>query len=294
MHSSLPRAFTRIATRLAIRRVVGLCLIVLACFALPGIGRAAGSPGLIDQSQETQTDLNSTPLVGTQIGGQTFTAGRTGLLDQVDLLFSRYGSPGTLTVEIRAVAGGLPSASVLASVVVPLSTLAADPYAFTWLSVRVAPGVQVVAGSQYAIVGRAEGAIFPTDFPVWADASGDPYLAGTALTSVDGGVVWFPASGADFAFRTYVSVPDAAQQITALINLVLTTNAGHGIVSSLHAKLAAIQQAMAEANVDHRADPARKLMAFINEVAAQSGKALSAEQASHLINEAQSLLALIG
>jgi hypothetical protein len=169
----------------------------------------ASAAGTIDQSQESQTDLNGVPLVGSQVAAQTFTAGRSGGLDQVDLLLTRYGTPGDIIVEIRGVASGIPTNQVLASGTISDAALDTDPYTYEWTPVMLNAPALVEAGGQYAIVAiDGGGANFPSDYFVWADTSYDAYGSGMVLTTVDGGVTWFPAPLADMAFKTYVtSVP---------------------------------------------------------------------------------------
>jgi hypothetical protein len=96
------------------------------------------------------------------------------------------------------------------------------------------------------------------------------------------------------AFRVVGHVPAATEQITALANLMLATGAKQGIVNSLYAKLKAVQRALTAANAGNRADAMNILGAFINDVNAQSGKALTADQASQLIGVAQRIQAVLG
>ena len=91
-----------------------------------------------------------------------------------------------------------------------------------------------------------------------------------------------------------VYVRGAAAQTAALMDLVVATGAKQGVVNSLNAKLAAVQLAVAADNADKRADAAKQLQAFTNEVEAQSGKALSADQASQLIAAAQQIEVVLG
>src|SRR3954469_10699638 len=78
----------------------------------------------LDQSQTVQTlpaAFNSAFSLF-----QTFTAGLTGGLDQVDLPLARLGAVGAGTVTISIVtvgAGGVPSGTVLASTTVPAASL---------------------------------------------------------------------------------------------------------------------------------------------------------------------------
>src|SRR5438067_1967044 len=76
--------------------------------------------------------------------GQTFTAGLTGQLDQVDL-FAGNPSPSTVTVQLRDAVGNLPGSTVLASTTVAL------PVTQTFFSVPLSSPAAVVAGTQYAV-----------------------------------------------------------------------------------------------------------------------------------------------
>lgn len=186
------------------KSVLSVCIAALG-IVLVVSAQLAGATGTQDQSQEAQTDLNGVAAIGSQIAAQTFTAGLEGSPDQVDLLLTRYGSPGSLFVEIHTADAGVPTSQVIASGVVVDTNLDTDPYTFEWVSVVLSPIDFVSIGTLYAIVVRdAGGAIFPTDYFVWAEAEFDPYANGMTLTSVDGGTSWFPATSADFAFRTYV------------------------------------------------------------------------------------------
>jgi hypothetical protein len=91
-----------------------------------------------------------------------------------------------------------------------------------------------------------------------------------------------------------VHVSGAAEQAAALANLVLATNAKQGIVNSLDAKVSAVQNALAAANAGNRADARNQLEAFINDVTAQSGKALTPDQVSQLITAARQIRAALG
>lgn len=203
--------------------VLRLCMATVAGLALVANTPPAGATGTLDQSQESQTDLNGVAMVGSQLAGQTFTAGLHGSPDQVDLLLTRYGNPGSLVVEIFTAGAGIPTTQVIASGTIEETDLDTDPYSFEWVPVALSPTAPVSIGTQYAIVVRdAGGAIFPNDYFVWAVAEFDPYEDGMGLTSVDGGASWFPASSADFAFRTYVGA--SVTQVLIDIKPGSTTN----------------------------------------------------------------------
>jgi hypothetical protein len=191
------RKMTRVVRLLTLAVSV---LTLLAAWSSPVI-----ATGTLDQSQE-QTDFSGVPLVGAQIGAQTFIAGLSGGLDQVDLLLTRYETPGDLIVQIRGVASGIPTSQVLASGTISETALDSDPYTFQWASAVLSPPAPVVSGSQYAIVAiDGGGANFPTDYFVWAHTSFDAYTNGVGMTSIDGGVTWFPVQMVDMTFRTFVT-----------------------------------------------------------------------------------------
>jgi hypothetical protein len=188
--------------RSPLRRSVSVLLAALCLLALvPAAARA----GTLDQSQP---DTNaSAEIGGTHWWAQTFTAGISGQLDQVDLLLRRGGDPGDLTVEVRTVSGGVPSSTVLASeTVAPASVPTGAP---GWVSVALSPLAPSSAGTQYAIVLSAPSADpFSGNLYFWSAKGGDPYFAGQALLSADGGATWGGQPG-DLAFKTYVAAVNA-------------------------------------------------------------------------------------
>jgi hypothetical protein len=182
----------------------------LGLLFLAGSGPAAPSAvaGALDQ-QQTDGSGASLVLYSGQSVAQTFTAGLSGGLDQVDLYLAKSGpSPtGPLIIEIRNVFGTGPGNAVLASFSVPDDGVPTGPM---FVSIPLAPPAPVAAGTQYAIVAHSV-----TDHANryrWLRSSGisNPYTAGESLVSPQspplGG---WSVLGGDNAFRTYV-VPNAA------------------------------------------------------------------------------------
>jgi hypothetical protein len=164
----------------------------------------AGAAGTVDQQQEQFRACFRTPTGF----GQTFTAGRTGNLDQIDVLFVRdSGETSPYTVSIRTVSGGVPSDTVLASATVPAASVGylidvggfalplADPPQY--VSVPIGP-VAVNAGTQYAFA--------VSDGHPCTTGSLDPdaYAGGNVAFAFDG-QSFVSAPPRDVAFRTYVS-----------------------------------------------------------------------------------------
>jgi hypothetical protein len=115
----------------------------VACVAVvvPSLARA----GTLDQQQLTGAIFSASVQEG-----QTFTAGLSGALDQVDLNLFKDVAGCVATLEIRAVSGGVPTSTVLASTQVDPTTIATSPGGF--VPITFAAPASVSAGTQYAYV----------------------------------------------------------------------------------------------------------------------------------------------
>jgi hypothetical protein len=188
-------------------------IVVLAaavCVALP----AQAAAGQIDQQQNSPFNGVSSGIDGPGPPGgsegfsvaQTFTAGLSGALDQVDLDLHRFASAsGPLTVEIRDVSGTNPGTTVLASASVPAAQVTVAP-AFAFVAVSFASPAVVASGNRYAIVAYAGG----SDHYGWAGTRPSVYANGASFSSFVSppSTNWFlfnaETGGFDFRFRTYV------------------------------------------------------------------------------------------
>lgn len=131
---------------------------------------------------------------------QTFTAGVTGTLTTLGLGMAQQNSPTSLTLQVFAAAGGLPTGSALTSQTLTGSGLSVVTAGQTMFDVVLAAPISVSAGSVYAIVASATGAA-PAKFE-WFRST--PYSRGTAgyRDSFGQGVLAY-----DYTFATYV-IPD--------------------------------------------------------------------------------------
>lgn len=102
------------------------------------------------------------------------------------------------------------------------------------------------------------------------------------------------ASGNSTTANFAVTVFGAPDQIADLIALVNSFNLRQGIENSLDAKLRNVIDALAAANGGDVVAACGKLGSFINEVKAQSGKALTMAQANQLIAAANRVKASLG
>ena len=185
-------------------------LITAAVAAVAALMAAASaSAGTLDQ-QQTISNFGGLQVSSHNSKAQTFTAGLTGQLDQVDLALSGAGSPTTpLTVQIRDGSATAPGDTVLATASVPTSAVASTesfvPIAFT-------SPASVAAGTQYSIVAfnGSTGWFWYSGWTMSGPLSA--YEGGKLYSSPDdvspGGGPWFEGNPlADFEFKTYVAPP---------------------------------------------------------------------------------------
>lgn len=150
--------------------------------------------------------------------------------------------------------------------------------------------------------------------PATSPAAVVNYLTPTVTDNVGvAGVVCTPTAGSTFPIGTttvtciatdtsgntatasfQVVVLGAAAQTAMLINLVQSYNLNQGIANSLIAKLQGVQNALRTVRPNSVTTACNQLSAFINEAQAQSGKAITATQASELIAAANRIKAVLG
>ena len=164
---------------------------------------ASAYAGTLDQQQ---ADFGGGDFsIGTnQTAGETFTAGITGQVDQVDLALSEMGPPtADLIVEIRSVSGGVPTSTVLASTSIPNTGI---PAVDAFVPITFASQASVTAGMQYAIV--ASSATPPGLNYRWAEAAtANPYAGGNAVNMAPASSGIWNTAPQDLAFKTYVVPP---------------------------------------------------------------------------------------
>jgi len=171
---------------------------------LPSPGGVGAAVHVLDQSSADAVDAIG--IYSDQTLGQTFTAGMTGNLDQVDLDLE-YGTAATvptLTAMITSTSAGLPDAT-LATAVIPRSSV--NTGSFAWTQVAISPAVPVTAGAQYAIVLVSPASEAGGNAYSWAtDFLVDSYAGGAAV--VTNGSGWaLNNTRSDMAFKTYVAPP---------------------------------------------------------------------------------------
>jgi photosystem II stability/assembly factor-like uncharacterized protein len=136
------------------------------------------------------------------------------------------------------------------------------------------------------------------------DMNGDGIIQANEMIPYNGSVNPNKITYHDFASRTvWVYVPSlspfvitkgATDQLSDLIRLVKSFNLQRGIANSLDAKLQNAQDALTAARSGNRSSACNSMSAFVNEAQAQSGRALTVDQASKLIAASRQIRAVLG
>ena len=198
------------------RGLTFLALLVL----LAGLAVAFASPARAGTLDQSQTAVSGDPYdLLSAIGGgaQSFTAGLSGELDQVDVYVRRNPactSSNQLVAHISSGNNPFPSGPALASAVVPAESV---PTSYEWVSVVFPSRAPVSAGDRYVLRLSANAAgCAPGEYPyAWRHASPteDPYPGGT------GSLCFFSCISFDYAFKTYVAPPPPPPEFTGLVTL---------------------------------------------------------------------------
>jgi hypothetical protein len=188
-----------------------LIMAVAAAAAL--IPAASASAGTLDQ-QQTISNFGGLQVASNNSKAQTFTAGLTGLLDQVDLALSGGIDATTpLTVQIRDGSATAPGNTVLASASVPTSAATSSE---SFVSAIFTSPASVTSGTQYSIVVLNAGASSAAGWFWYTGKTPGPdppsaYEGGKFYSSPSGSPGtgdWFEGNAlADFEFKTYVAPP---------------------------------------------------------------------------------------
>lgn len=188
------------------RRSSALAAVALAMTMLVAGATPAAAAGPVDQED---SNLIATMLLSGADGldAQTFTVGRAGRLDQVDVPVQRQRDEvaGDFRVEIRTVSpDGTPSGTVLAAASVPDTQLVvrsegeeAPP---AYVSFPITP-IDVTVGQQLAIV-----LVYPGFFAIGLDFD-NTYPGGGHWAFFLGEWSQFGDGALDLGFRTHVSPP---------------------------------------------------------------------------------------
>ena len=174
---------------------LGLTAVSVAAVAIPG----AASAGTLDQYQVS--DGSFAPVNSGQSFAESFTAGVSGSLDQVDLFLGKAGGGPAqpLNVDILSASAGCPGVYVLAHASLPAAAAPSSPQ---YKSIPIAPPAAVVAGTQYAIA--ASGTDASPDSWGWYFNPAESYAGGRICFEAPPGFGWSGFGAGDMMFKTYV------------------------------------------------------------------------------------------
>lgn len=146
------------------------------------------------------------------------------------------------------------------------------------------------SGAVVSYVVTATDAVDPSPTVSCAPASGSSFSIGTTVVTCTATDASGNSSQASFS----VTVKGASGQIADLIALVTSFNLRQGITNSLDAKLQNVLAALSAVGVGDIATACNKLNAFISEVQAQSGKAITTLQADQLLAQTTQVKGALG
>jgi hypothetical protein len=147
-------------------------------------------------------DDNHVWLYGTTWVAQTFTPSVAHTITSVKLKLFRSGSPGIITVSIRATSGGQPTGGDLCSGATTGNTLTASAPG-EWRDITLGSGYGLSASTTYAILVRATGGD-ASNYLWWrVDGSSPTYGGGMYLLSFNSGSSWTSGSSYDLMFEEW-------------------------------------------------------------------------------------------
>ena len=186
----------------------------------------------------TTGDDGDRSIYGVYWSAQTFTPGTTHTVTILRLKLLRVeGSPGTVTVSIRATNGsGHPTGSDLASGTYNGNSI---PLSATWIVITLGAGYSLSAGTKYAIVVRATAGNSLNSIAWREDSTSATYTGGNGENSSDSGASWVSEATWDFMFEEYSGAIGAWADVNVLGNGVPA--GATGVILRLHNTDAAAQ-----------------------------------------------------
>jgi hypothetical protein len=159
-------------------------------------------------------DDSASTVYGVYWRAQTFTVGSVQhTVTSVKLKLFRGGSPGTVTVSIKATNGnGHPTGSDLTSGTTNGNTLPTDPR-YEWREITLTE-YTLSANTKYAIVVRAPSGNISNYLRWRADSSDPTYTGGNFESSSDSGSSWTAYTGYDMMFEVWGSPVPTAYYVT--------------------------------------------------------------------------------
>ena len=147
-------------------------------------------------------DDDTRSLYGIYWRCQTFTPSIAHTVTPVKLLAYRGGSPGTVTVSIRATSADLPTGNDLCSGTTDGDTLTTNT-AGEWREISLGAGYSLLASTMYAIVTRATNGDTSNRMYLLVDETSPTYSGGTFAYSLNSGSSWTKVATVDQLFEEW-------------------------------------------------------------------------------------------
>jgi hypothetical protein len=182
------------------------------------LGSSAVSADVVVDQQFIPVNISEAsvqPIADGPSYGQTFTVGISGRLVGADIALDAgdLGRPlNDVLVEVTPTLGGLPTATVLASGIIPGASIPLFMSTGLLTHVDFSAAPTITAGQQLALLFFGEGELGDNPNIALEVSSGLLYPGGQAVIFAFD--AWHPAAdfflgtSADFGFRTYVSIPE--------------------------------------------------------------------------------------
>jgi hypothetical protein len=209
---------------------------------------------------------------------QSFTVQISHKISSIKAYLFRLGSPGTITVSIRAVDGeGKPTGGDLCSGTFNGNIVDTSP---EWIEFTFSTNPILISGTKYAIVMRVPSGAPGSDWIYWGDDTTGEYSGGEHLYSIDSGSSWTALSDIDLLFEDWgLGFTDLSGSINSssflnggldvLTELIGIINETSSLLASLYIDSAGVVELVGEINsssfLNGGLDVLTELIGIINE-----------------------------
>jgi hypothetical protein len=195
----------------------GLLITMVLVFTLIATIAIPASAATLYERYNSGDDVPTAAIYGSILNAQTFTPTITHTITSVKLKLVKAGSPGTVTVSIKATnTSGQPTGSDLCSGTFDGNSITQAIYTSGgWYEITLGSGCSLSAGTQYAIVVQAASGT-ASKYICWRYDLTNAYAAGNMLVGyVTGGTsYWTSTLSGDGMFEEYGYIPQAATPLT--------------------------------------------------------------------------------
>jgi len=181
--------------------------------------------GTLRDSYNTGEDYFET-ITSNNLRAQTFTTSVSYSISSVKLKLSRYDTPGTITVSIKATVSNLPSGADLCSGTTNADTLVVSDVTSEWREIIFSASYTLAASTKYAIVVGLQNTGADGTLNWWEDTTAPTYTGGNVCYGWTDD--WYSLANYDFMFETYSGKVFPTLAITRVTSLIHRYNRNTG------------------------------------------------------------------